>query len=55
MSFEEMDLPQEEFNETEEFAEENTVESAPGKFDKILGENAKKYRLTGMFREWFLD
>lgn len=25
------------------------------KFKKMLGENAKKYKLSGMFRDWFLD
>ena len=41
MSFEEIELPEEGFNE-EESAEE-VVEAAPsGKFDRLLGENGKK-------------
>ena len=26
-----------------------------GKFDKLLSENSRKYKLSGMFKEWFLD
>lgn len=26
-----------------------------GRFDKLLGENSKKYKLSGMFKDWFLD
>ncbi len=26
-----------------------------GKFDKLLGEDSKKYKLSGMFKDWFLD
>ena len=36
-----MDLPQEDI--------------APGKFDKLLGEHSRKYKLSGMFKDWFLD
>lgn len=43
--------------------EENNGEDAPadesagasGKYDKLLGDNSRKYKLSGMFREWFLD
>ena len=45
--------PQEEQNT--EGAEEMTVETAPGKFDKLLGENSRKFKLSGMFKDWFLD
>ena len=58
MSFEDMDLPEEGLNETEniqEAAEEATVETAPGKFNKLLGEHSKKFKLSGMFKDWFLD
>ena len=58
MSFDEMDLPQEEMNEegnTPEAAEEAAVETAPGKFDKLLGEHSRKFKLSGMFKDWFLD
>ena len=26
-----------------------------GKYDRLLNESSRKYRLSGMFREWFLD
>ena len=58
MSIEEIDLPEEGMNEEEvnqEVSEETTVETAPGKFDKLLGEHSKKFKLSGMFKEWFLD
>ena len=48
---EEMELPEEENNEQEE-----VVESAPsGKFDKLFGDNSRKYKLSKMFREWYID
>ena len=31
------------------------MDSIPGKFDKLLGENSRKFKLSGMFKEWFLD
>ena len=48
---EEMELPEEENNEQEE-----AVEAAPsGKFDKLFGDNSRKYKLSKMFREWYID
>ncbi|MBQ7710156.1 MAG: DNA gyrase/topoisomerase IV subunit A [Bacteroidales bacterium] len=29
--------------------------AASGKFDKLLGSDAGKYKLSGMFKEWYLD
>ena len=58
MSIEDIELPEEGMNEEEasqEGAEEATVETAPGKFDKLLGEHSRKYKLSGMFKDWFLD
>ena len=58
MSIEDIELPEEGMNEEEasqEGSEEATVETAPGKFDKLLGEHSKKFKLSGMFKEWFLD
>ena len=26
-----------------------------GKFDRLLGEDSRKYKLSGMFKDWFLD
>ncbi len=28
---------------------------ASGKFDKLLGSDSRKYKLSGMFKEWYLD
>lgn len=58
MDIDETDLPNGE--EIEDIAPEagdtEAVSSAPaGKFDKLLGENSRKYKLSGMFKEWFLD
>ncbi len=58
MSIEDMDLPigpEEGQNEEVEASEEVTAEVAPGKFDKLLGENSRKFKLSGMFKDWFLD
>lgn len=33
--------------------EESVVSS--GKFDKVINDGTKKYKLSGMYREWFLD
>ena len=55
MSFEEIDLPEEDLNGNDNNIEEDTVETAPGKFDKLLGEHSRKFKLSGMFKEWFLD
>ena len=51
-----MDLPQEDINQEDQGAEsEEVVKTAPGKFDKLLGEHSRKYKLSGMFKDWFLD
>ena len=57
MSIEDIDLPIEDGDLPEEGVneEETTAEQAPGKFDKLLGENSRKYKLSGMFKDWFLD
>ena len=56
MSIEDMELPEDPQEEqSAEGTEETTVETAPGKFDKLLGENSRKFKLSGMFKEWFLD
>ena len=33
--------------------DENT--EASGKYDKLLGEDSRRYKLSGMFKDWFLD
>ena len=51
-----MELPEDPQEEqSTEGTEEMTVETAPGKFDKLLGENSRKFKLSGMFKDWFLD
>ena len=55
MSIEDIDIPEEGLNETEETDQEQVADVAPGKFDKLLGENSRKFKLSGMFKEWFLD
>ena len=58
MSFEEMELPEEELNDEGLMNEEqdDALDAAPsGKFDKLLGEGSRKYKLSGMFREWYID
>ena len=51
-----MELPEDPQEEQgAEGTEDVTVETAPGKFDKLLGENSRKFKLSGMFKEWFLD
>ena len=52
LPIEDNDLPAEEVNEQEE---EAVVELEPGKFDKLLGEHSRKFKLSGMFKDWFLD
>ena len=56
MSVEDMDLPQEDMNPEEVQTEsEEVAKVAPGKFDKLLGEHSRKFKLSGMFKDWFLD
>ena len=56
MSIEDMELPEDPQEEqSAEGTEDMTVETAPGKFDKLLGENSRKFKLSGMFKDWFLD
>ena len=58
MSIEEIELPEEGMNEEEsnqEVSEEATVETAPGKFDKLLGEHSKKFKLSGIVKEPLLE
>ena len=36
--------------------QEEPVEAAPsGKFGRLLGPDSKRYKLSGMFKDWFLD
>ena len=58
MSMDDIELSGEDMIEDEgsqEMTEEAAVATEPGKFDKLLGENSRKFKLSGMFKEWFLD
>ena len=44
---------QEPIEEGEEMVDESTVPS--GKYDKLLGDDSRKFKLSGMFKDWFLD
>ena len=44
---------QESFEEGEEMVDESAVPS--GRFDKLLGHDSRKFKLSGMFKDWFLD
>ncbi len=43
--------------EDDELNEEPLDDSAgtSGKYDKLLGSDSKRYKLSGMFKDWFLD
>ena len=53
---EEMDeiLPEED-EETDQTVDEDADDPAQGKFDRLVAEGENKYKLSGMYREWFLD
>ena len=57
MDIDEIDLPGEDIEGAEDGQEmeETQVVGTPGKFDKLLGENSRKFKLSGMFKDWFLD
>ena len=45
-------------NEDEELYEEpidETSAKSSGKYDKLLSSDSRKYKLSGMFKDWFLD
>ena len=61
---EEMTLPPEEMDGEQQESISGPAAEAPaapdtnipsGKYDRLLNENSRKYKLSGMFREWFLD
>ena len=55
MSFDDIDIPEEDLGIEQESDDENPIESTPGKFDKLFGENSRKYRLSRMFKDWYID
>ncbi len=58
MSKDDLELNSEELNTEEINKEDEPVDdSTPssGKYDRLLNENSKKFKLSGMFKDWFLD
>ena len=55
MDKEEMDITPEEIND-DDFDQEIVGDGeSSGKYDKLLNENSRRYKLSGMFKDWFLD
>lgn len=52
---EELDNIQMPEDETNDVPVDETIGVSSGKYDKLLGENSSKFKLSGMFKEWFLD
>ena len=48
------DLPEEE-EEVDQTVDEDAADPAQGKFDRLVAEGENKYKLSGMYRDWFLD
>ena len=46
---------EEEISATEDTSIDEGAVAPSGKYDKLLGEDSKKYKLSGMFKDWFLD
>ena len=55
MSFDDIDIPEEDLGIEQESDDENPIESTPGKFDKLFGENSRKHKLSRMFKDWYID
>ena len=47
------DLPEEE--EVDQTVDEDAADPAQDKFDRLVAEGENKYKLSGMYRDWFLD
>lgn len=54
MSTEDKEL-NEGLNEGEERPAEENLEVKSSKYDKIINDGTKKYKLSGMYKDWFLD
>ena len=42
-------------NEKEQEPETDSLDTHIGKYDKLIREGEKRYKLTGMYKDWFLD
>ncbi|MBR5018992.1 MAG: DNA gyrase/topoisomerase IV subunit A [Bacteroidales bacterium] len=47
------ELPEEE--ETDQTVDEDAADPAQDKYDRLVAEGENKYKLSGMYRDWFLD
>ena len=47
-----IEIDDEELNEA---PVEETAETESGRYDKLLSSDSRKYKLSGMFKDWFLD
>ena len=45
----------EEEEETDQTVDEDAIDSSLGKYDRLVAEGENKYKLSGMYRDWFLD
>ena len=56
MSIDDIDLPEGiDDDDLNEPPVDETADDGAGKYDRLLNENSKKFRLSGMFKDWFLD
>ena len=55
MEIDDMELPVEGQGDDYNDAPAEETGQPSGKFEKLLSENSRKYKLSGMFKEWFLD
>ena len=55
MSEEWDDIPQEAEDAPIEEPLEGADDGKEGKFSRLLGSDSRKFKLSGMFKDWFLD
>ena len=56
MSNNDIELPEEyDDDDINEAPLDETSDQSSGRFDRLTGENSRKFKLSGMFKEWFLD
>ena len=53
--WEDIQDPEEEGSDEVEESAGEMAASSTGKYDKLLSSDSKKYKLSGMFKDWFLD
>lgn len=55
MSKDDLELSSEDINDDDICQEPVEDGESSGKYDKLLNDNSRKYKLSGMFKDWFLD